>query len=398
MTAGAAGAELGLEDPYGMLMEPGPTLVDPRVSAAAGRPPVHHLHPEFQSVVDRVAHDLSYVTGTKRSTVIPATGRGGIEAATASLGLDGQRILVLRNGEFGDMLHAIASRQRADVRSYDAPPARPFDLSDVERTANTWHPHLIMAVHSESSTGMLNDAGSIAAIARTSGALFLLDAVSSAGALALDADRIGADLTVTASQKALGALTGLSSVSWSDRALEALHGRSRDADQYYLDLRRWWDIWLTESDGGRAKPGARRLPWSMPTALVFALDTALGLLREETLETRSIRHSVMAERFRTLVREFGYSTLVNDTIASPSLTALTPPPHVTASDVVASVAAAGIRIAGGIGALGGRIVRVGHMAESARPRPLALTAVALGEAVGARIDLEPSIMWMEHGQ
>ena len=398
IAAAESAHEVAFDEPYGLLMEPGPTLVDPRVTAAAGQPPIHHLHPHFQQVVGRVVDGLSAVTGTSCSTLIPATGRGGVEAAMTSLTLEGRRILVLRNGEFGDMLHAIARRQPAQVQSYERASGETFDREAVARIAAAWRPHVVMMVHSESSTGMLNDIAAVAGIAAEVDALLLVDAISSAGAMELDADGVGIDLTVTASQKALGALTGLSSVSWSRRALDALHTRPRDPDQYYLDLRRWWDSWLTEAEGGRARPGARRLPWSMPTALVLALEAALDAIDRETLAARAGRHAAMAARFRLLARDLGYSTLVDDDVASPSLTALLPPDGIAANGVLRALEADGIRVAGGIGELAGRILRVGHMAESARPLPLARTAVALGNAIGSRIDLPTAMKWMEDGR
>lgn len=384
-------------EPFGLLMEPGPTLVHPTVNEAAGRPPLHHLHPAFHDVVDHVCADLSHVLGARHTALLPATGRGAVEAAVATFGRPDEPVLVVRNGEFGDMLHAIATRHRTRVISHEAPSGQSVDFAAVRRLALAERPAVLMLVHSESSTGMLNDIAEAAAVASETGALLLVDAVSSAGATPIDADRLGIDVTVTASQKALGALTGLSSVSWSDRALDAIRTRPSTPSTYYLDLRRWWDLWITEENGGTADPGSRRLPWSMPTGLVLALERALELVRAESLAARTERHETMARRFRGLVRELGYSTLVEDRAASPSLTALQPPEGVSAASVLDGCARAGIRVAGGMGPLGGRLIRIGHMAESARPIPLARTATALAGAIGVDLDLEAAISRMDRG-
>lgn len=368
-----------------LLMQPGPTQVDPRVIRAMCVPPLHHLSPEFVALADDLCARLAEVYGTQGEVVIlPSSGRGGIEAVLGSIDVAGRPALIVSNGTFGRMMAGIARGLGLDVVDIGRPAGVPFDPDEVRAELAAHRPALLAMVHSESSTGMLNELAGFGRMAHDAGALFLVDAVSSLGGAALAMDELEIDFCVSAPQKALGALSGLALVAVGPAGIDRLQRRSAPARSVYFDLRRWWDIWLPAERGGRRAAGIRRFPYSMPTHLVLALDAACELLHDETLPVRVRRHERAARAFRAGARELGFGFVCADEHASPTVTALRDVPGVSADELVRALGERHrISVAGAMDELPGAMVRVGHQAESARPAPLLGVLAACAEEIGA---------------
>jgi alanine-glyoxylate transaminase / serine-glyoxylate transaminase / serine-pyruvate transaminase len=366
-------------------------MVDDRVIRAIARPAQHHLSESFARVVDHTCERLKRVFGTENEVVLlPATGRGGVEGAIASVHEPGRALLVPCNGSFGRMVAAIGRALGVEVITLEHGPQEPLRRDAIERALDEQDVGILAVVHCETSTGMLNDLEGLGDLAHAHGALFLVDAVSSLGGAPMHVDGIGIDLCVSAAQKAVGALGGTSFVTVSERARAALRERSEQARGSYLDLQRWWTQWLPLDRGGSLASGFRRLPWSMPTHPVFALEEACRILvEEEGLDARVTRHQVAAAAVRETVCALGFRLFPPEGSASPTVTAFETPADLPADELIASLRDRhGIVVAGGLDDLRGRIVRIGHMAETARPAPL-LAAIAAIEHEGRRRGVIP---------
>lgn len=369
-----------------LLMEPGPTQIDSRVIRSLSRPPVHHLSDEFLAYAEEVCTQLARLFGVSGEVVIlPASGRGGIEAVLGSLDLTQRKALIVSNGTFGRMMAATAESLGIETVHLAYAAAERIPIDHVAHALGQHDVGLVAMVHSESSTGMLNDLTRVGQLTHQAEALFLVDAISSLAGAPVNVDAQGIDFCVAAPQKAIGAFTGLALVAIGAAGISALEDRRNHAKSAYFDLRRWWDLWVPPRRGGRLASGVPRFPYSMPTNLVYALGAACEIiLQEETLPVRLARHARAARAFRAGAGALGIPLLCDEADASPTVTALTAPPTGTSERLIHALQVKhGITIAGGLDVLRDEILRVGHMAETARPGPLLHTLAAMAHEMPA---------------
>ena len=361
-------------------LEPGPTSVDPRVVQAMAQPTIHHLSAEFEVSLDRAAALLARLFGTESEVVVlPATGRGGVEAVFTSLTQDGRGVVVATNGFFGRMMAAIARSTGAHVVEVEHQPGEPLAIDRIRHVLAVEDIGLLALVHCETSTGMLNPMADLADAAHDHDALLFVDAVSSLGGVAVDMDALDIDVCVSAGQKAVGAIGGVSFAAMRARARAVMDSRSEHARGSYLDLDNWWAQWLPADRGGRMNSGYRRLPWSMPSQPMAALLEACRLAVEcEGMDDRFRRHAAAGAATRAVLAELELRLLPAEVHASPTVTAFLVPAAEDAVVVVERLSKRhGVVLAAGMGDMRHRVLRIGHMAETARPAPLlqALAAV-----------------------
>lgn len=377
---------------YRLLMQPGPTEVDPRVVQALAEPAINHQSAEFAAIVDATCDYLQKIFDTEGEVVLlPASGRGGLEAAVSSFYRPDAPVLILSNGVFGNMLATISRSLGAPTVTLTCEPGTVFSLEEVEKAIRQHRPHIVGVVQGETSSSMLNDVRAICQLAREYGALTLVDAVASLGGTEMHMDAWSVDICVTAAQKALGGLAGVSAVAIGPRARQALHERPDAPRGMYLDLKRWYDMWLPKEKGGLLKFGYRRLPWTHATHLVMAWEEACRIIvEEETIEARVRRHRRAGRAVYGALKTAGLQPVCPPEAALPTVTAFFPPEGVSANELIASVREGyGIQLSGGLEQLYGRIVRVAHMAETARKAPLFLTLSALEAELRKRGVLAP---------
>src|SRR5215216_1185636 len=215
------------------LFTPGPTPVPPEVLAAMAQPIVHHRGSDFRALYERCLGRLQEVFRTQTDVLMfTASGTGGMESAVANLCAPGDRVLVVSAGYFGERWTALARAYGCDVEElryeWGAMPA----ADDVaERAAGA---KAVFLTQSETSTGVVADVQALAAASREAGALTVVDAVSSLGAVPLESDAWGIDVVVSGSQKALMTPPGLALVSVSAAARERLSSSPR----FYFDWER----------------------------------------------------------------------------------------------------------------------------------------------------------------
>lgn len=375
-------------------MEPGPTQVDDRVIQALCTPVVYHQSPEFIATMDGLRPLLRGIYGTDGEIVVlPSSGRGAVEAALASVREEGRPFVVANNGTFGRMMATIGRAVGLDVieLAYGSGEVIPRDaiagaLAGLDRP-------ILGIVHNETATGMVNDITGLADLVHARDGLLLVDAVSSLGGAELAVDRNGVDFCVSATQKSMGAIAGLSFVSVSDRALRELDARTDLARGSYLDLRRWWDMWVAAEEGGRLRSGYRRLPWTMPTHLAGALLRACELAYEEGLKERWERHRRCGEALRAALGALGMPVLAPEGHASDTVTAFGRPGLDAKGLKRRMDERHGVRLATGMDDDAATTMRIAHMAETARPGPLLQTLAALAvelDALGLGTGADPT--------
>jgi serine---pyruvate transaminase len=333
------------------LFTPGPTPVPPEVLAAMSQPVVHHRGPDFRPVYKRCLERLAQVYRTETEVFLfTSSGTGTLEAATANLCSPGERIVVVSAGYFGERWAAIGSAYGCDVdhlRYEWGENPSPDDLA--ARLKELGGASTVFVTQSETSTGVVADVRSLAAVAKEAGALVCVDAISSLGAVPCETDEWNLDVVVTGSQKALMTPPGLAMTSVSDAAWEA---RERATlPRYYFD-------WAHTRDAQRKLDAA----FTPAVSIVIGLDVALGLLLERGLEAAFDHHIRLGRACREGVKAMGLELFSPDEDSSAVVTAVRMPDGIDANELLLDLRDRfGITFAPGQGPLKGRILRIGHI-------------------------------------
>jgi serine---pyruvate transaminase len=330
------------------LFTPGPTPVPPEVLAVLGEPVVHHRSPDFRPIYERCLARLREVCRTSGDVLLfTASGTGAFESAVANLVSPGEPHLVVSAGNFGERWAALTAAYGADVDHLRYAWGETPEADDVRARLAEREAKAVWVVHSETSTGVVADIQAVARVAKDAGALVVVDAVSSLGAVPCETDAWGLDVVVSGSQKALMTPPGLGLCAVSEGAYAATGSSPR----FYFDWER--------TRSAQAKLDAAFTP---PVSLVAALDVALGLLLDEGLEASFERHVRLGRAARAGAKAMGLELFSPDEDRSAVVTAVRSPDGIDASDVVKALRDRfGITIAGGQGELLGKIFRLGHI-------------------------------------
>jgi serine---pyruvate transaminase len=330
------------------LFTPGPTPVPPQVLAAMAEPVVHHRSPDFRPVLRRCLDRLAQVYRTAGEPLLfTASGTGAMESAVANLAGPGDRVVVVSAGNFGERWQEIAGTYgcAVDVVGYewgDVPAAE--DLA--ARLAELGGAKAVFLTHSETSTGVVADVRALAAAAHEAGALSVVDAISSLGAVPLETDEWAIDVVLSGSQKALMTPPGLAFAGISERAAAAASSRL-----YYFDWER-----------NRRAQAELDAAFTPAVSLVVALDVALGLLLEAGLEAAFERHVRLGRACREGAKAMGLELFSPDDDSSAVVTAIHVPPGIDAAELLQTLRdRLGITLAGGQGPVKGKIFRIGHI-------------------------------------
>jgi aspartate aminotransferase-like enzyme len=330
------------------LLTPGPTPVPPAVLAALAEPIVHHRSPDFRPTYERCLQRLREVCRTGQEVLLfAASGTGAFESAAQNLVTRGDRHLVVSAGNFGERWAALTTAYGADVDHLRYAWGETPDPDDVRARLRERESKAVWIVLSETATGVVADVQALAAAARDGGALVVVDAVSSLGAIPCEMDAWGLDVVVSGSQKALMAPPGLGTCAVS----EAAYAAAGTTPRFYFDWAR--------TRAAQAKFDAAFTP---PVSLVAALDVALGLLLEEGLDAVFERHVRLGRAARAGAKAMGLELFSPDEDRSAVVTTVRAPDGIDARDVVKQLRDRfGMTIANGQGALNGAVFRLGHI-------------------------------------
>lgn len=367
-----------LELPRRLLLGPGPSNVHPRVLRALSQPLVGHLDPAFLAVLDEVQEGLRTLFGTRNPLTLPisATGSAGMEACLVNLLEPGDTAVIGVAGVFGGRMAEVATRAGAHVTRVETAWGTALDPAAMAEAIEQVRPRVVAFVHAETSTGVLQPVEAIARSARDAGALVVLDCVTSLAGVPVELDRWGIDAAYSGSQKCLSCPPGLSPVSFSDRAVERIQARERPVQSWFLDLS------LLASYFG----DERVYHHTAPVSAILGLAEALQMILDEGMETRIARHQGASEALIEGLAPLGFTPLVDAEVRLPMLNALQLPETVTDRGEAAVrrtlLDRYGIEVGGGLGALAGRIWRIGLMGENARVINVEALLFALRKELG----------------
>ncbi|EKO3940189.1 alanine--glyoxylate aminotransferase family protein [Vibrio metschnikovii] len=363
--------------PRRILMGPGPSDISPQVLQALSRPTVGHLDPLFIRMMDELKQLLQYAFQTQNefTIAVSAPGSAGMEACFVNLVEPGDKVIVCRNGVFGERMRENAVRCGGQVVVIDDEWGKPVSIEKVAATLAEHSDAKILAfVHAETSTGACSDAQALSQLAKQYGMLTIVDAVTSLGGVPLLVDEWQLDAVYSGSQKCLSCVPGLSPLTFSPAAIDKIHARTTPIQSWFLDQSLVLGYW-----SGASK---RSYHHTAPVNSLYALHEALLLLKQEGLDNAWDRHRRMHNILKQGLEALGLTFVVDEASRLPQLNTVYIPQGVDDAalrDYLLNHY--NLEIGAGLGALAGKAWRIGLMGYAARPENIALCLKALQDGL-----------------
>ncbi|MGR5414057.1 pyridoxal-phosphate-dependent aminotransferase family protein [Vibrio astriarenae] len=361
--------------PRRILMGPGPSDISPQVLQAMSRPTVGHLDPLFIQMMDEVKALLKYAFQTENAFTIAvsAPGSAGMEACFVNLIEPGDKVIVCRNGVFGERMRENVLRAGGEAVVVDDEWGSPVSPEKVEQ-AFLNHPDakILAFVHAETSTGALSDAQTLGTLAKRHSALTIVDTVTSLGGVPLKVDEWQLDAVYSGSQKCLSCVPGLSPVTFSAAAIEKIQSRETPIQSWFLDQSLVLGYWSGE--------GKRSYHHTAPVNSLYALHESLVLLQNEGLESAWQRHQEMHQKLKQGLESLGFKFVVDEAYRLPQLNAVYVPEGIDEAKVRQQLLNEyNLEIGAGLGALACKAWRIGLMGYGASQQNVSLCLKALEE-------------------
>ena len=281
--------------------------------------------------------------------VFTGTGTIGMEAPLVSMLERGDRVIVLETGYFGHRFTLIAEAIGCQTEVLKPETGLHADPSDLEDLLSKGDYKAVLATHVDTSTSIVNPIEDIVSVSKKHNSYTIIDSVAGLGGLKLDFDNLGADVVLTGSQKALAAPPGACLLAISNRALECMTNRKTPIPSYYLNLINWKTV-MDNPTIYLATPAVQ---------VMLALKEALLIIKEEGLENRWLRHSLIAQAFRASIESMNLDFVAEEGYRADTLTAFHVPEN-KANEIQSFMKARGMVLAGGLQELKGKALRVGH--------------------------------------
>lgn len=307
------------------LMIPGPTPVPESVLLEIAKHPIGHRSSEFSSILEEVYANLKYVFQTENDVfMFTASGTGAMCAALENLVNEGDKVLSLVIGNFGNRWAKIAESRGAKVEKIEVKAGEVIDpevlrkrlKEDVNKEIK-----IVTLTHSETSTGAANDIKTLCSIIKEHGALSVVDGVTSVCAMPCKPDEWGIDVLVSGSQKGFMIPPGLAFLTANEKAWKVYEQCKYPS--FYFD-------WAAHRKSVRANS----TPFTPAVNLISGLNVALKMIKEEGIDNMNARHKRHAMALRHALKAINLKLLVEkDENASHSITAILPPDGISVPDI-----------------------------------------------------------------
>lgn len=356
-----------------VLLGPGPSNLHPRVFRAMTSPILGYLDPDFLKIMDDTMAGLRHLFQTENEMAItlPGTGMAAMEAAICNVVEPGDEVVVGIHGFFGQRLADIVERHGGTAIRVEVDFGEVGSVDAIQAALDS-HPgaKMVAVVHGETSSGVGQPLEDIGKLVRERDKLFLVDTVCSLGGADLPVDELLVDICYSGGQKCIGGPAGISCITLNDRAMGVIRGRDSPVDTWYLDLMLHRKYWSEDRVYHHTAPGT----------LVYALNEALRLIREEGLEERFARHQKCGDLLKAGLTDLGLELFGDPSNRLPMLTCVMIPDGVEDGAVRNRLLRDyGIEITGGFGPLKGKAWRIGLMGYSCSERNVHYLIAALRE-------------------
>ncbi|MCS7365525.1 MAG: alanine--glyoxylate aminotransferase family protein [archaeon GB-1867-035] len=345
-----------------LLMIPGPTEVSERVLKVLSKPIVPHYGEKWKPLYDEIIKLLKKLFKTEGDIfIIPGAGSLAIEISAINVIDKEMKVLIPSNGYFGERLFDIFS-PHGEVEIIRFEWGEDLNINKIrEKVEEDPKIKAIAVVHVETSTGVVNPIEKISQIAYDNDLIFIVDGISSIGGIPFKMDEWHVDIAFVGPQKCLGAIAGITPMAVSQKFWEYMKKRGTMVPSWYLSLETW-------------KNYVKEEPWhpypsTLPSPLILALREALIEIFEEGLERRFERHRKTAKIIREGLSRLGFKVVAREDNAAATVTVAATPNNVNPSTLIKKIEENhGILISRGLGKFENKWIRIGHMANTAKPQ------------------------------
>lgn len=368
-----------------LLFIPGPVNVDVDVLLESAKPIINHRGSDFHELFEEIQSKLKSVFKTKHEIVMfTASGTGAVEALASNFG-PRRKALVINAGEFGGRLAEVFRIYGSNVVEIRAELGTAPNLENVVERIALERPEIVAFVYNDTSPGVrLSYVRELCKAAKDHNALVLVDAVSAAGGDELDIDAWGIDGLAAASQKCLAAPPGLSFVALSEEAKSKMVDNPPTA---YFDLKRY--LYFMER---------KETPYTPAVTLLYALNKALEKILKIGVDNWVEMHIKRATVLYSVLEELNLFPFVKEPFRSRTVLSFTVPNSISVQELRRELREKySIEVAGGLGALSNRILRIGVMGMISYGE-LAALINALGielKRKGVAVDIEKAFDKLE---
>lgn len=368
-------------------MIPGPIEFDDEVLQAMSTSAESHMGMPFVKLIGESLEMLRTVFQSKDSSaqpfIVSGSGTLGWDMVASNLSEPGDDVLVLHTGYFADSFADCFKAYGVNATQLKAPVGDRPQLDAIEKALKEKKYKLLTVTHTDTSTGVLSELEALSKLLQkvSPETLFVVDGVCSVGCEELKFDEWKVDVAITASQKALGAPTGLSINMVSGRAIETFKSRKSPVNSYFASWKNWLPIMQSYAAG---KPAYFATP---PTQLIHALHTSLKQITSRPISERFAAHREASQRVKKAVADLGLKQLASKPENQANgMTAIYLPEGLTPPDVLPKLLSRGVVFAGGLHReCASKYIRFGHMGVSVmdpKRDDIEKGIAALGEALG----------------
>lgn len=337
-----------------ILMHVGPTMIDNDVLLAGVVNNAGFASPEFVATMKEALQGARYLFNAPEyhPFILPGSGTIAMESVTSFLEKD-DSVLVISGGVFGDRWQSIFNRYPVNCKTIRSKAGEIVNEDDVVKELKSKKYKLVTLTQVETSTGVLYPVESLIKKIRSLVDIIVVDAVASAGAEKLNVRDYGIDICLTASQKAIAAPPGAALMVVSENAFKNMPEKS--VSGFYTDLRQWDKVMENFLNG---KSGYYT---TLPVHIVFSLNKAFKLIKDETIEKRIHRHEIVSGAIRSGIRAMEMDIMAKPGNESHTVTAMLLG-NIDMNIFLSKCLDNGIEMATGIvPEYAGKYVRIGHM-------------------------------------
>lgn len=333
------------------LFLPGPVEVRQDVLEKMSTPMIGHRGKEASALQRRISEKLKTLFYTESEILLSTTsGSGLMEGAIRSC--TAKKAAVFSVGSFGDRWYEMGKYNNVPVDIYKSEWGKPTTPEMIDKVLATGEYDLITVTHNETSTGLMNPVEEIAEVMKKyPEVVYCLDTVSSAAGTKIEVDKLGIDICITSSQKALGLPPGLAVCTFSEKA--AKRAELVPFRGVYLDLLSLYEF---------IKKKDYQYPSTPSLSHMFALDYQLDRILEEGLDNRFERHKEMAAVVRVWAKKY-FDILPEEKYMSNTVTAIVNTRNIDVSALNKKLGERGMEISNGYGKLKDKTFRIAHMAD-----------------------------------
>ena len=347
--------------PNRLLLGPGPSNLNSRVSQSMAKPVLGHLDPDFIGMMDEVKSGLQYIMQTQNEVTLAISGPGSaaMEMAIVNMVEPGEKTIICQAGYFSSRMREMIVRNASIPVDVIFEWGKAIDLSILEDTIKAHSDaKVVCVVFAETSTGVQSDLESIAALCKQYDRLLVADAVPALGGSEIKVDAWGIDVLFSGSQKCLSCTPGVSPITFSDRALDRIKNRKQKVMNWFYDISSMLGYWT-----GNQK---RTYHHTAPIHSLYALHETLCMIKEEGIENRWERHIEVRDYAHQKFASLGLELLVPKNIQMPQLHPVLIPEGLDDLAIRRTLLNDfNIELGAGLGPFAGKIWRIGFMGENA---------------------------------